>query len=125
MLHRRTGQRGETTTNGCIPYRASRSAFAFNDTLATGIQAIHRRLGTTRLAGQSVPTVDLDFEDTLTLEVGGRRMELISVPGGETNDSLVVWLPEERICLCGNISARCSGTFPTSSPCAGTGTGMP
>jgi alkyl sulfatase BDS1-like metallo-beta-lactamase superfamily hydrolase len=56
--------------------------------------------------------VDLDFEDTLTLEVGGRRMELISVPGGETTDSLVVWLPEERICLCGNTFGPVFGHIP-------------
>ena len=54
-----------------IPYRASRSAFAFQDTLADGIQAIQRRLGTKQLAGQSVPVVDLDFEDTLSPR--GRR----------------------------------------------------
>ena len=95
-----------------LPYRASRSAFAFSDTLTTGIQAIHRRLGTTRLPGQSVPTVDLDFEDTLALEVGGRRMELISVPGGETTDSLVIWLPDERICLCGNTFGPIFGHIP-------------
>jgi len=95
-----------------IPYRASRSAFAFKDTLATGIQAIQRRLGTTRLAAQSVPVVDLDFEDILTLEVGGRRMELISVPGGETTDSLVVWLPDEGICLCGNTFGPIFGHIP-------------
>ncbi|BBX90560.1 MBL fold metallo-hydrolase [Mycolicibacterium boenickei] len=95
-----------------IPYRASRSAFAFSDKLATGIQAIQRRLGTRHLAGQSVPTVDLDFEDTLTLEVGGRRMELISVPGGETTDSLVVWLPDEGICLCGNTFGPIFGHIP-------------
>ncbi|OIN78209.1 MBL fold metallo-hydrolase [Mycobacterium malmoense] len=95
-----------------IPYRAARSAFAFKDTLATGIHAIQRRLGTTRLPGQSVPLVDLDFEDTLTLDVGGRRMELISVPGGETTDSLVVWLPDERICLCGNTFGPLFGHIP-------------
>jgi alkyl sulfatase BDS1-like metallo-beta-lactamase superfamily hydrolase len=95
-----------------IPYRASRSAFAFKDTLATGIQAIQRRLGTTRLSGQSVPSVDVDFEDTLTLEVGGRRMELISAPGGETTDSLLVWLPGERICLCGNTFGPVFGHIP-------------
>lgn len=95
-----------------IPYRASRSAFAFKDTLATGIQAIQRRLGTTRLPGQSVPTVDIDFDDTFTLEVGGRRLELISVPGGETTDSLVVWLPDERICLCGNTFGPVFGHIP-------------
>jgi alkyl sulfatase BDS1-like metallo-beta-lactamase superfamily hydrolase len=59
-----------------------------------------------------VPTVDLDFEDTLTLEVGGRRMELISVPGGETTDSLVIWLPDERICLCGNTFGPIFGHIP-------------
>jgi alkyl sulfatase BDS1-like metallo-beta-lactamase superfamily hydrolase len=95
-----------------IAYRASRSAFAFQDTLAEGIRAIQRRLGTKHLAGQSVPVVDVDFEDTLSLEVGGRRMELISVPGGETNDSLVVWLPEERICLCGNVFGPIFGHIP-------------
>ncbi|MEZ0352895.1 MBL fold metallo-hydrolase [Mycobacterium sp. pR1184] len=95
-----------------IRYRASRSAFAFSDTLATGIQAIQRRLGTTRLPAQSVPSVDLDFEDTLTLDVGGRRLELISVPGGETTDSLVIWLPDERICLCGNTFGPIFGHIP-------------
>lgn len=108
-----------------IPYRASRSAFAFQDTLTDGIRAIQRRLGTKHLAAQSVPVVDVDFDDTLSLEVGGRRLELISVPGGETNDSLAVWLPEERICLCGNVLVHCSATFRTWSPCAGTGTGTP
>jgi alkyl sulfatase BDS1-like metallo-beta-lactamase superfamily hydrolase len=39
-------------------------------------------------------------------------MELISVPGGETNDPLVVWLPEERICLCGNIFGPIVGHIP-------------
>ncbi|QLL10516.1 MBL fold metallo-hydrolase [Mycobacterium vicinigordonae] len=95
-----------------IPYRASRSAFAFKDTLSTGIQDIQRRLGTRRLPAQSIPSVDLDFDDTLTLEVGGRQLELISVPGGETTDSLVVWLPEERICLCGNTFGPLLGHIP-------------
>jgi alkyl sulfatase BDS1-like metallo-beta-lactamase superfamily hydrolase len=95
-----------------IPYRASRSAFAFQDILTDGIRAIQRRLGIKNLAGQSVPVVDVDFEDRLSLEAGGRRMELISVPGGETNDSLVVWLPEEHICLCGNVFGPIFGHIP-------------
>jgi alkyl sulfatase BDS1-like metallo-beta-lactamase superfamily hydrolase len=95
-----------------IRYRANRSAFAFKDILATGIQAIQRRLGSTRLPGQSVPTVDLDFDEKLTLEVGERRLELFSVPGGETTDSLVVWLPEKRICLCGNTFGPVFGHIP-------------
>lgn len=98
--------------NRLIPYRASRSAFAFSDTLATGVRRIQQRLGTKHLAGQSVPAVDIEFEDTLTLEVGGRRLELISVPGGETTDSLVVWLPDERICLAGNVFGALFGHIP-------------
>jgi alkyl sulfatase BDS1-like metallo-beta-lactamase superfamily hydrolase len=99
--------------NEClIPYRASRSAFAFQDKLTNGIRAIQRRLGTTKLSGQSVPSVDLDFEDALSLELGGRRIELISVPGGETTDSLVVWLPDEQICLCGNTFGPVFGHIP-------------
>jgi len=39
-------------------------------------------------------------------------MELIAVPGGETNDSLVVWLPDERICLCGNTFGPVFGHIP-------------
>ena len=39
-------------------------------------------------------------------------MELISVPGGETTDSLVVWLPDERICLCGNTFGPIFGHIP-------------
>ena len=95
-----------------ISYRANRSAFAFTSTLATGVRAIQKRLGTTHLPAQSVPTVDIDFEDTLTLEVGGRRMQLISVPGGETTDSLVVWLPDRRICLAGNVFGALFGHIP-------------
>ncbi|WP_186246035.1 MBL fold metallo-hydrolase [Mycobacterium simulans] len=95
-----------------IRYRASRSAFAFKDNLAAGIQAVQRRLGATHLPGQSVPTVDLDFDDTLSLDIGGRRLELISAPGGETTDSLVVWLPDERICLCGNTFGPLFGHIP-------------
>src|SRR6201992_4328688 len=53
---------GRDDNERLIPSRASRSAFAFKDTLATGIQAIQRRLGTKRLPAQSVPTVDVDFE---------------------------------------------------------------
>jgi alkyl sulfatase BDS1-like metallo-beta-lactamase superfamily hydrolase len=44
-------------------------------------------------------TVDRRYE----FEVGGRRFELLSTPGGETVDSLTVWLPEERIAFTGNL----------------------
>ncbi|WP_018179487.1 alkyl sulfatase dimerization domain-containing protein [Jongsikchunia kroppenstedtii] len=93
-----------------IAYRASRSAFAFSNTLAEGVGQIQRRFGA--LAPQSVPTVDVVVEDSMPLTVGRRALELLAAPGGETTDSLVVWLPEERICLCGNVFGALFGHIP-------------
>ncbi len=33
-------------------------------------------------------------------------------PGGETTDSLVVWLPDEGVCLCGNVFGALFGHIP-------------
>lgn len=92
-------------------YRASRSAFAFSDTLAAGIARIQERFGRT-LPGQSTPTADIVVEDTLTLTVGERTLELIATPGGETTDSMVVWLPDTGVCLCGNVFGALFGHMP-------------
>lgn len=55
---------------------------------------------------------DITFDDTYRFECGGRQIELISVPGGETTDSLVVWLPEDRVALVGNLFSALFGHFP-------------
>ena len=94
-----------------MDYRVARSAFAFRDRLATGIAAIQRRFGT-RLPPQSTATADIEVGDRLTLVVGERTLELIATPGGETTDSMVVWLPDERICLCSNTFGPVFGHIP-------------
>ena len=94
-----------------LNYRIARSAFAFSGRIADGVAAIQRRFGP-RLPPQSSPTADITVTDTLTLHLGGRRMELIATPGGETTDSLVAWLPEERICLCSNTFGPVFGHIP-------------
>jgi alkyl sulfatase BDS1-like metallo-beta-lactamase superfamily hydrolase len=55
---------------------------------------------------------DITFTDEHALECGGRRIELISVPGGETIDSLVVWLPDDGVALVGNMFSALFGHFP-------------
>ena len=55
---------------------------------------------------------DITFDATYEFECGGRRIELISVPGGETIDSLVVWLPDDRVALVGNMFSALFGHFP-------------
>ena len=55
---------------------------------------------------------DITFADTYAFDHGGRHFELISVPGGETIDSLVVWLPDDRVALVGNMFSALFGHFP-------------
>jgi alkyl sulfatase BDS1-like metallo-beta-lactamase superfamily hydrolase len=93
-----------------MTYRAARSAFAFQARLADGVAAIRRRFGS--LPPQSTLTADIEVGESLTLQVGQRRIELIATPGGETTDSMVVWLPEERVCLCSNTFGPVFGHIP-------------
>ena len=46
------------------------------------------------------------------IDVGGRRFELISTPGGETVDSTVVHLPDERLAFTGNLFGPLFPHFP-------------
>ncbi len=62
--------------------------------------------------GQSTPTATRTFEDRLDLDFGGTRVELLSVPGGETVDSLVVWLPQHRTAIVGNLFSALFGHVP-------------
>ncbi|WP_163752538.1 MBL fold metallo-hydrolase [Mycolicibacterium helvum] len=94
-----------------LPYRANRSAFAFSGRLAGGIAKIQQRFGK-KLPSQSTATADIVVEDRLTLTVGNRRFELIATPGGETTDSMVIWLPDERVCLCSNTFGPVFGHIP-------------
>jgi len=55
---------------------------------------------------------DITFDDHHALTLGERRLELLHVPGGETIDSLVVWLPDDRIALVGNMFSALFGHFP-------------
>jgi glyoxylase-like metal-dependent hydrolase (beta-lactamase superfamily II) len=57
-------------------------------------------------------TADITFDDHYRFDCGGRAIELLSVAGGETTDSLVVWLPEDRVALVGNLFSALFGHFP-------------
>lgn len=91
-------------------YRIARSAFAFRGRLAEGVTAIQRRFGA--VPAQSTLRPDIEVDDTMDITVGERRLELIATPGGETTDSMVVWLPEERVCLCSNTFGPIFGHIP-------------
>jgi alkyl sulfatase BDS1-like metallo-beta-lactamase superfamily hydrolase len=58
------------------------------------------------------PVVTTTFADHHGFELGGRRFDLYATPGGETLDSLIVWMPQERVAFTGNLTGPLFGHVP-------------
>jgi len=52
------------------------------------------------------------FSESMAFELGGRRFELYSTPSGETIDSLIVWLPQDKAVFTGNLFGAIYGALP-------------
>lgn len=91
-------------------FRGARSAFAFAERIMDYIGYAQAQCG--ELPEQDAPTPDILFQDTQELSLGGLDLELIAVPGAETNDSLIVWLPQHKIVFTGNLFGCPWGHFP-------------
>lgn len=61
---------------------------------------------------QDVPTPDITFDDSHRFALGGVEFELYAVPGGETIDSCLVWLPQHKILFSGNVFGPLFPHFP-------------
>jgi glyoxylase-like metal-dependent hydrolase (beta-lactamase superfamily II) len=65
------------------------------------------RGGTVNAGGPplEVPVIvpDIEVDRRFEFEVGGRKFEVLSTPGGETLDSLTVWMPNEKVAFTGNL----------------------
>lgn len=92
-------------------FRIANSSFAWADKVAASIDYTMKRTGAA-LPPQSTPIPTILVKERLELTLGGRHLELYATPGGETTDSLVVWLPEEGVCLCGNVFGALFGHIP-------------
>ena len=92
-------------------FRSSRSAFRFFDTFAQLFKD-YAEAGYKDLVPQDRPTADITFSDRHTFSIGGLDVVLIGQMGAETNDSLIVWLPQHRIALTGNLFGCPFGHFP-------------
>jgi glyoxylase-like metal-dependent hydrolase (beta-lactamase superfamily II) len=75
------------------PYIGRRSAKLWSGTVKRGPNP--------PLPPEVVPDIVVDRRHEF--ELGGRRFEVISTPGGEALDSLTVWMPEERVAFTGNL----------------------
>ena len=99
-------------------FRANRSAFAFSARIQR-VFAYYTEQGYSDFPQQDEPTPDILFTDRYSLALGGLELELIAVPGAETDDSLIVWLPQHKICLTGNLFGCPFGHFPNLSTIRG------
>ncbi|MCV0403251.1 MAG: MBL fold metallo-hydrolase [Chloroflexi bacterium] len=57
--------------------------------------------GAETIPGLTRPTVT--FDESMTLDLGNRSIELRWLGRGHTSGDLVVWLPDERICFAGDL----------------------
>ncbi|MGI8692051.1 MAG: MBL fold metallo-hydrolase [Geodermatophilaceae bacterium] len=57
--------------------------------------------GAETIPGLTMPTET--FNDRMTIDLGGRVVELIHLGRGHTEGDIVVWLPDERICFAGDL----------------------
>lgn len=88
-------------------FRQRRAYFAFAESIDRKQQP---RGG--RVPVQSRPAPTITVHDRYAFELGGLRVELIAVAGAETDDSMLVWLPADRICFAGNVFGALFGHFP-------------
>ena len=93
------------------PFRQARSSFAFKRKMQRAFAYLAEQ-GITEHAVQDRPTPDITFKDRHAFTLGGLEVELIAVAGAETNDSLIIWLPQHKIVLTGNLFGCPFGHFP-------------
>ncbi len=92
-------------------FRNRRSAFAFEQKFADIFQ-YYQENGYTDFEPQDQPTPDILVGDKHQFTLGGLEVEVIALAGAETNDSLIVWLPQHKICFTGNLFGCPFGHFP-------------
>ena len=91
-------------------FRSRNSAFAFMDAILAAME--YARSVGVGVVPQARPEPTSIVDERLDLTIGGRRLELIATPGGETFDSMVVWLPESRTLFSGNLFGPLFGHVP-------------
>ena len=87
-----------------------RTAGIWFDMLGTDAKRIYKQNPGVSMA-QSAPVPDVLFDESLSLEVDGLRIELYAAVG-ETTDCCVVWLPGHRIALVSNLFGPLFPHFP-------------
>jgi len=91
-------------------FRVRNAAFAWINAIAAARS--HAADAPRGISTQARPDPTKTFTDRLDLRIGGREMVLLSTPGGETTDALIVWLPDSKTLLSGNLFGPLFGHVP-------------
>ena len=51
-------------------------------------------------------------DEGYSFELGARRFDIVWTPGGETRSAVIVWLPEEKVAIVGNLFGPLFGNHP-------------
>lgn len=92
-------------------FRPARSGFAFAKVIVEALRFVNAHRDSP-VSPQAKPEPTLTFEDDYRFELGGQSFECYAVPGGETIDSLVIWMPEKKLCFAGNLFSALFGHIP-------------
>ncbi|MCL2533129.1 MAG: MBL fold metallo-hydrolase [Nocardiaceae bacterium] len=60
----------------------------------------------------SIPDVDIHVDDEWSTTVGGREIRIFAMPGAESNEELIVWIPDEKTLIAGNLFGAIFGNIP-------------
>ena len=92
--------------------RSRRSFIFFKEAITRALKAMQKQQDGGNAVIQDRPVPDLTFDDSLQLQLGDLQLELYAVPGGETVDSLIIWLPQHKIVFTGNQFGPLFPHFP-------------
>jgi alkyl sulfatase BDS1-like metallo-beta-lactamase superfamily hydrolase len=91
-------------------FRSRNAAFAWMRAILAAME--HAQSSGAGSADQARPEPTTTFGQRFDLTIGARELILFSTPGGETTDSLVIWLPESRTAFTGNLFGALFGHVP-------------
>lgn len=109
----------KTSANEVIAHRLYADERALGNALSAHYRRGSRRIfgGITGRTEDMVPTIEvapdrLIDDQGLAFTLGRRRFEIIWTPGGETRSAVIVWLPQERVAIVGNLFGPLFGNHP-------------
>ncbi|CAN7256394.1 MBL fold metallo-hydrolase [Phenylobacterium sp. LjRoot219] len=109
----------KTPDNVIIAHKTYPEDRVYSEALSAHYRRGSRRIfgGITGRTEDIVPTQEvapdlLIGDEGYAFELGGRRFEIIHTPGGETRSAVIVWLPDEKIAVVGNLFGPLFGNQP-------------